>query len=785
VRSSSGRVSNIGDADMSTACVPVTRRRIARLIVAAVVVLAGALGSVSSASAIDLGAGDNAPVIAYEPTTQTTYVAWRESGYKSVELCVLPPAATACLGGAPYMMKDAKAESGIADYNGYGSPQLVVEPEGGVVLVADLDPVSAAATPSGWTSRGVVAWSSAAGGAAFGQSGQGLDDGGELLAPERGYTPEQGAVALGSSEVGVFGNAYPFGDGFAAFGLSKPFAKEESESPEPDTTELFGTEQSDDGTQMAALPNTPKSGEDLVVTVGADNYSADAECPGSEHLSGFGYADATFANLNKQSSWEAGGKKFKAIDCEAEAPVLAGGASGIGVLEDEGPGLQTSGLDSIDYRKFNASTHSFEAPILVSEEAEHTLSGAGSLSVSQDTTGGVYAMWSDGRGKELSYSPNGGANWDAPVSALVGEASDPVVVGIGAGTAEAAYEAPAGGGTQIFLDQFNYAELAVQPTSIATTLSGDGQSGDDITVPDGAAVTDTASLSGNHAGEATGAAGYAVYSNSSCSTLAATAGSGAISGGTAAPSTAETLPPGTYYWAASYAGDANNAGSSSSCTSEVLHVLAPTSVSTAQSGGGISGASLTEPQGTAVSDKAQIAGEFAASAGGTVSYALYKDSKCTVVASAASVGTVVNGVATPSAAVALKAGTYYWKATYSGDAANEGSVSTCGSEVLIVALNAKNLGLPSSKMCLSRRHFLVHPRAPKGVKLVSVEVQINGKFVKKGKLNEHATSVSLVGLPKGTFKVALITTSSKGKVYEEVRTFHTCVPSKHNKGKRK
>jgi hypothetical protein len=73
----------------------------------------------------------------------------------------------------------------------------------------------------------------------------------------------------------------------------------------------------------------------------------------------------------------------------------------------------------------------------------------------------------------------------------------------------------------------------------------------------------------------------------------------------------------------------------------------------------------------------------------------------------------------------------------------------------------------------------VHPRAPKGVKLVSVEVQINGKFVKKGKLNAHATSVSLVGLPKGTFKVALITTSSKGKIYEEVRTFHTCVPGKH------
>jgi len=138
-------------------------------------------------------------------------------------------------------------------------------------------------------------------------------------------------------------------------------------------------------------------------------------------------------------------------------------------------------------------------------------------------------------------------------------------------------------------------------------------------------------------------------------------------------------------------------------------------------------------------------------------------------------------VGAPSAAVKPTAGTYYWKATYSGDAANVGSASACGSEVLVVALNATTLGLPSSKICLSKRHFLVHPRAPKGVKLVSIEVQINGKFVKKAKLSKHATTVSLVGLPKGTFKVALITTSSKGKIYEEARTFHTCVPGKHKK----
>ena len=207
----------------------------------------------------------------------------------------------------------------------------------------------------------------------------------------------------------------------------------------------------------------------------------------------------------------------------------------------------------------------------------------------------------------------------------------------------------------------------------------------------------------------------------------------------------------------------------------------PTTTTTTQSGGGISGASLTVPQGTAVTDQAHIAGAAAASAGGTVTYNLYKDSKCTVAAAAGSVASVVNGVAGPSAAISPKAGTYYWKVTYGGSATNDGSVSACGSEILTVAANATTLGLPSSKLCLSKRKFLVHPRAPKGVKLVSIEVQINGKTVTRGKLSKNGTTVNLVGLPKGAFKVALITKSSKGKIYEEVRTFHTCVAGKHKK----
>ncbi len=210
-------------------------------------------------------------------------------------------------------------------------------------------------------------------------------------------------------------------------------------------------------------------------------------------------------------------------------------------------------------------------------------------------------------------------------------------------------------------------------------------------------------------------------------------------------------------------------------------VPTPTALTTTQSGDGFLGASVTVPQGMAVTDQAHISGAHAAGATGSVTYNLYKDKGCTVAAAPGSVATVSKGVAGVSSAVKPKAGTYYWRASYSGDALNSGSSSPCGSEILVVAVQDTSLGLPSTKICLSRRKFVVHPRAPKGVKLVSVEILINGKLAKKGTLSNRETTVSLIGLPKGTFRVALITKSSKGKTYEDVRTFHTCVPKKRKK----
>jgi hypothetical protein len=320
-------------------------------------------------------------------------------------------------------------------------------------------------------------------------------------------------------------------------------------------------------------------------------------------------------------------------------------------------------------------------------------------------------------------------------------------------------------------------------STLATTLTGGGQTGGAITVVQGTPVTDSATVGGSGASVATGTVTYSVYSNSTCTTPAAAAGSASVSGGVAGASSAvATLGPGTYYWRATYSGDLNNQKATSACGSEVLSVLAPTSTSTSQSGSGLSGTTITVPSGTPVTDTATIAGSLAATSTGTVSYGLYEDSKCTIPAAPASPATVSKDVAGASLPVKPAPGTYYWEASYSGDAADAASTSSCGSEVLIVA-KAVNLSLPAAKTCAVRSKFVLHPHAPKGVKFVHAEVLINGKLEYSGKLGHHPT-IDLHGLPSGTFTLYLITTSSKGELYEQVRSFRACVPRHHKKQKK-
>ncbi len=348
----------------------------------------------------------------------------------------------------------------------------------------------------------------------------------------------------------------------------------------------------------------------------------------------------------------------------------------------------------------------------------------------------------------------------------------------GAGTVNFSPAIPPGGSSYFSLKSPPAGGFGSAST-LTTVLSGGGQTGAAITVLQGTSVTDTATLGGPNASIATGSVAYNIYSNSTCTALVAAAGAGALTGPAAAASSAANLAPGVYYWQASYGGDANNKAIASECGTEVLTVQAPTTTTTIQTGGGVMGASIPVLKGSAVTDLAHIAGLEAASATGTVTYTLYKEAKCKT-ALTSSVASVVGGVSGSSAPVNVPVGTYYWVAAYSGGGLNAPSASACGSEKLIVSTKA-NLGLPNGKKCFSKRAFAIHPRFPKGAKIVSYEEFINGKLVKQGKLNKNATSVNLIGLPKGAYKVELVTFTASGASYQDSRTFHTCVPKKHKK----
>jgi hypothetical protein len=384
---------------------------------------------------IALGTGDSPPRIAYDPASGDTYVAWVAEGGSSLYLCTLPSGASGCASGGPQTLSDPLAGSGV-DY--FEAQVLVLG--GKPVVLAEALGAAAAAVPSGYPGGGVVAWSAATAGGTLA-----VDNGGKLLASSYGDgdLPSAGAVALGTTAIAVAGNHAPFGNGFTDF---TPTTGAPATTPEVDNSGGSGGDYGDqldiDGEQVAAVPASASTY--TAVVIGAYVGQPPGCTTATGNTTGYGVAVGTPAQLVLQSAWNiTSAGYFKPISCDAFVPVLAGGVSGIGVLEDEGPGLYTTGSDGVYYRAFNTTLKTFPTPVLVSDETMSTLDGADSLSVSQDSTGGIYAAWADGRGVTLAYSSNGGANWTTPFGTGLGETSsvgDPVVVGVGGATAEVAYD---------------------------------------------------------------------------------------------------------------------------------------------------------------------------------------------------------------------------------------------------------------------------------------------------------------------------------------------------------
>jgi hypothetical protein len=203
----------------------------------------------------------------------------------------------------------------------------------------------------------------------------------------------------------------------------------------------------------------------------------------------------------------------------------------------------------------------------------------------------------------------------------------------------------------------------------------------------GGSVYDTAQLSGVSA-NAGGTVTYAVYDNATCSTinggLVATLGPVAVTDGNVAdsPSWTPTGAAGTYYFVASYSGDANNGATASACAAEPITVSPQTPAIVTQ----LSATATTI--GDSVHDTAVLSGA-SATAGGTVTYEVFDDRNCGsssgLVATLAPV-TVTGGSAPDSPNwTPTSSGAYYFVAFYSGDINNSAATSGCAAEPITVS----------------------------------------------------------------------------------------------------
>jgi hypothetical protein len=251
--------------------------------------------------------------------------------------------------------------------------------------------------------------------------------------------------------------------------------------------------------------------------------------------------------------------------------------------------------------------------------------------------------------------------------------------------------------------------------------------------------TDLGTLNGPNASSATGTFSYKVYSDPSCAQPVGSGGTKTI--GTPSDPVGAALPTNAvYYWQATYtpgSGDPNNAVTSTCGTETMTFGTPPSRPSTGvltnlNIGRGTPSPRFAVALGTAASDRATITGPSAGSATGTVTYAVYSDSACSQQVNAfplhGDIRRVSGGAAGPSAAVTLPVGTYYFQATYSGDATHAAAQTPCGSEFLVVAKPVVSVPKPTT--------------AQNGTIVNRVTTNLGGTFTVAGQISNAAAVLS-------------------------------------------
>ncbi len=194
-------------------------------------------------------------------------------------------------------------------------------------------------------------------------------------------------------------------------------------------------------------------------------------------------------------------------------------------------------------------------------------------------------------------------------------------------------------------------------------------------------VTDSANLTGFF--QAGGTATYSVFTNGVCTAPGTAVSTVTVTNGVV-PNSRSVLfnATGSYSFAASYSGDANNNGATSGCEPLIVGPVGVTITTTLST--------TTITVGGSVSDSATLHSQRA-TAGGTVTYSSFGNGNCAAPGKLVSIVTVTNGVVPDSRAVTFNGtGSFSFNAVYSGDTGDNGASSPC--EPITVAKASPGIG---------------------------------------------------------------------------------------------
>jgi hypothetical protein len=86
------------------------------------------------------------------------------------------------------------------------------------------------------------------------------------------------------------------------------------------------------------------------------------------------------------------------------------------------------------------------------------------------------------------------------------------------------------------------------------------------------------------------------------------------------------------------------------------------------------------------------------------------------------------------------------------------------------------LGVRGARGCTSRRRFQIRLPRPRGDRLVSARVLVNGFPAHTFRGRRLRANINLHGLPRGTVHVTIVARTARGRTLRQQRTYHTCRP---------